>query len=42
MKNFTGAVEAVTVALLLSMHDLRNVLVRKQSERLEQARPEAG
>ena len=34
--------EAVTVALLLSMHDLRNVLVRKQSERLEQARPEAG
>ncbi len=29
--------EAVTDALLLAMHDLRNVLVRKKSERLREA-----
>lgn len=32
--------EAVTGALLLAMHDLRAVLVRKQSERMEKGEPE--
>lgn len=32
--------EAVTDALLLAMHDLRGVLVRKKADRLPKARPE--